>query len=223
MRRIPVLAVVVGVLSSVGAVVLSVQPVAGGISSSPPASPGEVLAFPPDGGLQITLAGERVDTNVTNTYVPVAGIDGARVDVDPGPVTITGTVDTNVTNIPTVALQNGTQVSLSSTSLDALTAATGKGDCTYNDGDPTATIGGTAENIPASPLASRTAITIWNHSNNHTLICSASGTATATKGLYIYGDGQWWKWEGLSAGVLISCVCQSGTCTYGYLEERCYQ
>jgi hypothetical protein len=116
-------------------------------------------------------------------------------------------------------------VALDPASLETLTDATALGNCTYTDGDPTATISTTAANIPASPMASRTAITIWNHSTAaaNTIICSASGTATTTHGLRIEHGHQWWKWEGLGAGVTISCRCVTGTCTYGFLEERCYQ
>jgi hypothetical protein len=105
-------------------------------------------------------------------------------------------------------------ISLDTSSLDTITSATDKGNCTYSDGDPTATISTTAANIPASPLSNRTA---------NVLICSASGTATLAKGLRVESGHQWWKWEGLGGGGAISCRCATGTCTYGYLEERCYQ
>jgi hypothetical protein len=116
-------------------------------------------------------------------------------------------------------------ISLDTSSLDTITSATDKGNCTYSDGDPTATISTTAANIPASPLSNRTAIVIWNHSTApaNVLICSASGTATLAKGLRVESGHQWWKWEGLGGGGAISCRCATGTCTYGYLEERCYQ
>lgn len=154
----------------------------------------EVVAYPPDGGVEVFVPG-RVDTNITNTYVPVAGgAGGERLEV-----------------------------SLDTATLNTITSATALGNCTYTVGDPTATIDTTAANIPVSPMTGRTAMTIWNYSNNHTLICSPNGTATTTHGHYIYGDGQWWKWEGLGGGVTISCKCLSGTCTYSYLEERCYQ
>lgn len=157
-------------------------------------------------------------------------------------VTVSGTVDTNIisaarleasvstapgTYLAVAGDASGTvlRTSLDQATIDSITAATSLGNCTYTDGDPTATISTTAANIPASPLANRTAITIWNHSAAvaNALICSASGTATATHGMRIEHSGQWWKWEGLGAGVLISCRCTTGTCTYGYLEERCYQ
>lgn len=67
---------------------------------------GSVQSYPPDGGMRITLDGERVDTNITNTYVPVAGIGGAKVDVDPGPVTIAGTPTFQLTS-QTLALLAG--------------------------------------------------------------------------------------------------------------------
>lgn len=196
---------------------------------------GEVVASPPDGGLEVTLPG-RVDTNITNEYVPIGmGATGPKLEAEVtgilgGPVstTVSGTVEiSGYSAVPTVALENGTQVSLTSSSLATLTAATGKGNCTYLTGDPTATIGTTAANIPASALSSRTAITIWNHSAApaNYLLCSADGTATATHGIRIEAAHQWYKWEGLSgaAPVTISCKCVIGTCTYGTLEERCYQ
>lgn len=64
----------------------------------------------------------RLDTNITNTYVPVAGDSlGADINVRiPTGVAITGTPNVSVTNIPTVALQNGMQVGLSSTTLNLL-------------------------------------------------------------------------------------------------------
>lgn len=49
---------------------------------------GEVIVYPPDGGMRITLGGERVDVNVTNPTLEVTGIAGARVAIE-GPVTAT--------------------------------------------------------------------------------------------------------------------------------------
>lgn len=174
----------------------------------------------------------RVDTNITNPYVPVAGDSlGARLEVVvPAGVSITGTPNVSVTNIPTVALQNGTQVSLTSASLATITAATGKGQCTYVEGNPAATLGNTATSIPASPMASRTAITITNTSTvaNKRVQCVPGGTASATLGKPIYSQGATWKWEGAQAGWTLSCICvdngsASTGCTYQVEEERCYQ
>jgi len=156
----------------------------------------------------------------------------------PSPVEVTGTVgvgnrvDASVTTAPGTAIGvyglDGTdvRVELNATSLATLTAASGKGNCTYVNGSPAATLT-TATSIPASPLSGRTALTVWNHSTgtNAYLVCSANGTATATNGIRIESGNQWFKWEGLSgtAPVTVSCLCHSGTCTYGYLEEKCYQ
>lgn len=142
----------------------------------------------------------------------------------PKTVSVEGSVETRIVGQTDPVSVTGT-VALDSASLDTLISATSLGDCTYNDGDPTATIDTTAANIPASPMANRTALTIWNHSVAPTeyLICSASGTATATKGIRVESGHQWFKWEGLGGGVVISCRCAAGTCTYGYLEEQCYQ
>lgn len=135
-----------------------------------------------------------------------------------------GTQAVEVVNEAVVRVASGT-VALDSESLDTITNATALGNCTYTGGNPTATISTTAANIPASPMASRTAITIWNHSNApaNALLCNAGGTATTTAAVRIESGHQFRKWEGLGGGVLISCRCITGTCTYGIEEERCYQ
>lgn len=177
----------------------------------------------------------RVDANVTTaagTYLGVAGDStGSRLEVAiPAGVSVTNTPNVNVANIPTVALQNGTQVSLTSASLSTLTTATGKGNCTYVEGNPATTLGNTATNVPASPMASRTAITITNTSTvaNKRVQCVPGGTASATLGKPIYSGGATWKWEGATAGWVLSCICvdngsASTGCTYQSEEERCYQ
>jgi hypothetical protein len=78
------------VLAVLGAVVLSIQPVSGGISGSPPAPPesvivtGTVQTLPPDGGLRVTLGSDTV---------PVTGTVGANVI---GTVPVSGSVNANV-------------------------------------------------------------------------------------------------------------------------------
>lgn len=165
----------------------------------------------------------------------LGGVGVSVFSFGPSVASFAGTGTSTVTVLNTVATEariigqtdavsvTGT-VALDGASLDTLISATSLGDCTYNDGDPTATLT-TAANIPASPLATRSAMTIWNHSAApaNFLICSASGTATATKGIRIESGHEWFKWEGLGGGVVISCLCATGTCTYGYLEEQCYQ
>lgn len=65
---------------------------------------GSVQAFPPDGGTQVTLAGERVDANITNEYVAVAGdAFGARVPIV-GPVSFDVPQEVVLTGTPTVNL-----------------------------------------------------------------------------------------------------------------------
>lgn len=195
--------------------------------------PKSVVAYPPDGGLEVTIPG-RVNTSPVSpadTSVYVTGINGERVGVT-GPVTVTNTVDTNSTivGVPTVALQNGTIVSLSSSSLTALTNATGKGSCTYTESGPLIALGNTATNIPSSPMAQRTAVTITNTSTNANkrVVCVPGGTASATLGKPTYSGGGTNKWEGAQAGWILSCICVdngavSTGCTYQVEEERCYQ
>lgn len=201
--------------------------------AEPVAVLGEVLAYPPDGGVEVFIPG-RVDTSVTNEYVPIGmGATGPKLLAEvsgalggPVPTTVSNAVEiSGYSTVPTVALENGTIVNLGSTSLNTLTATTGKGFCTYVDGDPTATVGTTAANIPASPMANRTAIEIFNHSAAPTnyLLCSAQGTATTTSAVRIESGHQSRKWEGLGGGVLISCKCVTGTCIYNFQEEWCYQ
>lgn len=177
----------------------------------------------------------RVDANVTTapgTYLGVAGDStGSRLEVAiPAGVSVTNTPNVNVANVPTVGLQNGTVVSLSPASLGSITTATGKGNCTYVEGNPASALGNTATAIPASPMASRTAITVTNTSSNANkrVQCVPGGTASATLGKPIYSGGATWKWEGAQAGWVLSCICvdngsASTGCTYQSEEERCYQ
>jgi hypothetical protein len=110
------------VLAVLGAVVLSIQPVSGGISGSPPAPPesvivtGTVQTLPPDGGLRVTLGSDTVPVtgtvgaNVIGT-VPVSGSvaatvsgsvtalppdGGMRVTLGSDTVPVTGTVGANI-------------------------------------------------------------------------------------------------------------------------------
>lgn len=247
-RRIVIaLGVALGVTAGVVVSVSGTATSQGMGGTSAPASSvvvsGEIIAFPPDGGTEVvvtntvrvdqpldtnsTFVGQTapLDSNITNTYVPIGMGPTGTPKLSAEVTGLAGAaVATTVDNVPTVALQNGTIVNLGTTSLNTLTATTGKGNCTYVDGDPTATLT-TAINIPSSPLSGRTAIEIFNHSNAPTaiLICSAQGTATATSGVRIESGDQSRKWEGLGAGVIVSCLCALGTCTYNYQEERCYQ
>lgn len=116
-------------------------------------------------------------------------------------------------------------VDLTAAALEEITSATNKGNCAYVVGNPTAAVGTTAANIPAVAMAGRTAIVIWNHSTAlaNALLCNAQTTATTTAAIRIEAGHEWWKWEGIGGGTLISCRCSTGTCTYGYQEEQCYQ
>lgn len=253
-RALPLLAV--SALVAVGASVLSIRPSGAGEFSGyvPPATSVAVIApdggLPvtlsvPDGGVPVTLGAAEVPVNVlssvrldvsatapSGTFLPVAGdTSGARLEVAiPAGVAVTNTPNVNVANVPTVGLANGTQVSLTSASLNAITTATGKGSCTYVEGGQLATLGNTATNIPASPMASRTAITITNTSTvaNKRVVCAPGATASTTVGKPIYSGGGVAKWEGAQAGWVLSCICidngsVSTGCTYQVEEERCYQ
>lgn len=214
---------------------------------------GSVLAYPPDGGTEVrvtnnvrldgpsdfTFTGQTTnvvtDSNITNTYVPIGmGATGPKLEVTGplgAPVSTTATISGTLPGfaaVPTVALQNGTQVALTSASLATLTAATGKGNCTYVESSPTLALGATATAMPVSPMASRTAVTVTNHTSNRTLTCVPGGTASATLGKVIPISGGWWKWEGAQAGWTLTCIClNNGTPATGCLiqieEERCYQ
>jgi hypothetical protein len=233
-----VLGAIIGTHMLAGAAVTSSPPAASSVTvtsgsvavtSAPPVTGTVAVSTLPD----VTIgASTRLDVNATTepgTFLAVAAdSSGTRLTMDVGNtpnVAVPGGVA--ITGVPTVALENGTIVNLGPTSLSTLTAATGKGACTYIAGNPTATVSTTAANIPASPLASRTAITIWNHSAGPTsvLICNPAGTATTTAGIRIESSHQWYKFEGLNSGspVVVSCRCVTGTCTYNHLEEQCYQ
>lgn len=191
--------------------------------------PSLATSFGGGGALDVTVLGDvkvaqplDTNSNITNTYVPIGmgPLGTPKIEAN-----VAGVIEVSgYSSVPTVALENGTIVNLSTNSLNTLTATTGKGNCTYVDGDPTATLT-TAINIPSSPMSGRTALEIFNHSNAPTaiLICSAQGTATTTSGVRIESGDQSRKWEGLGAGVVVSCLCALGTCTYNYQEERCYQ
>lgn len=118
----------IAVLSVLGAIVLSVQPVSGGISSSPPAPlsavevTGSVQAFPPDGGVEVFIPG-RVDTNVTNEYVPIGmGATGPKLVAE-----VTG-----MSAGPVVTTYSGTQTVGLNSAASALLA--GQRNCTYTPG-----------------------------------------------------------------------------------------
>lgn len=169
----------------------------------------------------------RLDTNITNTYVPVAGDSGgARLEVAvPAGVAVTGTPNVNVANIPTVGLQNGTVVSLSSTSLGSIAASTAERSCTYAapgppDGAMTATVI-TIPPSPATPLANRTSVSIINNDTTamHVIWCSPTGTPSSTSAIPIRSL-QTLKLA-LSPGATVSCRCSATSCTYAYLEEKC--
>jgi hypothetical protein len=115
----------IAVLSVLGAVVLSVRPVVGGISSAPPAPfstvevTGSVQANPPDGGIEVFIPG-RVDTNVTNDYVPNGmGETGPKLIAE-----VTG-----MTAGPVITTYSGTQTVALNSSASALLA--GQRNCTY--------------------------------------------------------------------------------------------
>lgn len=189
----------------------------------PPAR--SVIAYPPDGGIEAIVT-NRVNTSpasAPDTSVYVTGINGSRVSIA-GEVTGVsgGAVVTTVSNVPTVALQNGTQVSLTTASLNAITYSTGRGICEYNAGDPDSLTVSTAANIPSSPLSGRTAVTIWNlELGTKQLWCVPLGTASATAGVPVFSHTSI-KFDGLNGGH-VSCMCSTGSCAYAYLEEKCYQ
>lgn len=136
----------VAVLSVLGAVVLSIRPVAGSISSAPPAPfhsvevTGTVQANPPDGGLEVVIPG-RVDTNVTNEYVPIGmGATGPKLQAE-----VTGLSAGAV-----VTTYSGTQTVGLNSSASALLA--GQRNCGYTPlGRLTATPDGGVLHIAAGP------------------------------------------------------------------------
>lgn len=189
-----------------------------------------LVAYPPDGGSEVFIPG-RVDTNITNEYVPIGMGDGApklAAEVTgpsntPVTTSVSGAVEiSGYSSVPTVALQNGTQVALTAASINALTYSTGRGICEYSAGDPDSlTVDTTATNIPSSPLAGRTAVKICNLDTSKHMWCNPLGTVSATAGFTILQHACE-KFEGLNGGH-VSCRCESATCNYVYLEEKCYQ
>lgn len=217
------------ILGALGGAVLGVSRFAGaqsqGGSQAPLPAPTTVNITTPDGGpLRVGVDDSvRLDVNASTgpgVFLAVAADNaGTRLGVD-----VANTPDVNVANIPTVALQNGTQVSLSSASLASIAASTAERVCTYAVGDPdTFTVGTTAADIPASPLADRTGITIWNAESNRVLWCNPAGTASDTAAVPIPPDYSAQKFEGLGGSTTVSCRCSSSTCTLAYLEEKCSQ
>lgn len=189
--------------------------------SVPPAT--AVVSYPPDGGSDVNIiASVRLESRVSTgpgETIGVSAADGAKLEVD---ATVTNTPAVTVSGVPTVALENGTQVALTTASLNAITYSTGRGVCTYNAGDPDSLTVSTVENIPASPLSGRTAVTIWNlESGTKQLWCYPLSTASATAGVPIFSQTSM-KFDGLNGGN-VSCLCSSGSCSYAYLEEKCYQ
>lgn len=189
---------------------------------------GDVVAYPPDGGTDVNIVSSvRLDSNVSTapgTWLGVAGDStGTRLQVDiPGTVTLAGTSNVAVVNVPTVGLANGTIVSLSTSSLSAIEATTNKGVCTYAEGDPDSlSLTTVASDIPVSPLAGRTGVTILNLENSRQIWCAVGTTASATVAFPILPQTQR-KYEGLN-GAVVSCRCSTLTCAYAYEEEKCYQ
>lgn len=235
-------------LGMVGAVVFSVAPVSGGISSSPPAPvadvvvSGSVVAFPPDGGALVTF-GEAVmpitcsqpdgGTCVLDVQgrgggslfvaqqgpVEVTGLAGARVGVE-GPVTAT------ISGTPAVTVSSGTvaisgTVSLSTSSLAAITAASAERVCTYGTPVVVAALTTTPSAQPSVAQAGRTEITLTNLETlaTHELWCRVSGTPSSTNAIVI------------KAGITIklnvtdtqavNCMCSTSTCRINLQEAVC--
>lgn len=203
-----------------------------------------VVAYPPDGGALVTIGQAVVPITCNqpdggtcvldvqgrgggNLYVQqqgsveVTGLSGGQVDVKvPSGVAIT--------NSPAVTVSSGSvtvsgTVGLNASSLATITAAAAERICTYAVGDPDSlSFSTTPENVPASPLTGRTALTIWNFETIRAIWCNPTGTATATAAVPIV-HGASLKLEGLDGTTVISCRCSTSTCAYAYLEEKCYQ
>lgn len=213
--------------------VFRVAPAVGGIaSSSPPAS--EVVAYPPDGGSDVNIISAiRLDSNITNQWIPVAGSpEGAKLEID---ATVTNTPAVTISGVPVVALQNGTIVNLTAETYALLA---GDRACTdYPVGHNT--VGGTVFEFPTFAGQQTASIGIHNCGAAVDYVsCFRSSfqdggppptcTIDSTSASIPIHNGETWVVDGLTDTQRLRCVActhagppSGGTCLAGGAVSTC--
>jgi hypothetical protein len=239
----------VPVTGTVGANIIGTVPVSGSVSANVvgtvPVS-GSVQAYPPDGGAEVrvtnrvgiegvvdtNISGQSapIDSNITNAYLSVGtGVGAPKISAEVtglAGAAVTTTVSGSVlvsgySSVPTVALQNGTQVALTSSSLASIAASTAERVCTYGTPVVTAALGTTAAAQPSSAMTGRTEVLFKNLTANDEAWCRINGTPSSTNAIVLIGV------DAVTLLVrdtdVLNCRCDTGTCRVSVQEASCTQ